>query len=106
MRIDFECTGGFANLRLKLHAHTDDLPQEQADEIMQLVTAAGYFEIRASDIAPDAKGPPDLFHYRISLSDGDRKNALFCNDMSAPTELHPLLAKFRVLAMDRQREGK
>jgi hypothetical protein len=106
MWIDFECTGGFANLRLAFKGHTDELPQEQANEIRELVKGSGYFEIRASDVAPAANGPPDVFHYKISLSDGTRKNALSLNDVSAPVDLHPLLAKFRTLAMDRQRQGK
>jgi hypothetical protein len=106
MRIDFECTGGFANLRLKFNAHTDELPQEQADEIFKLVYASGYFNIRPRDVAPAVNGPPDVFQYKVALSDGDRKNALSCNDVSAPVELHPLLALFRTLAMDRQRQGR
>jgi hypothetical protein len=105
MRIDFECTGGFANLRLKLNVHTDELPQELADEIKALVKASGYFEIHPGDAAPAAHGPPDVFHYRISLSEGSRKQALSCNDVSAPNSLLPLLAKFRELAIDRRRQG-
>jgi hypothetical protein len=106
MQIDFECTGGFANLRLKFNLHTDELPQEQADEILALVDASGYFSIQSHDVAPATTGPPDVFHYKVSLTDGHRKKSLYCNDMSAPVELHPLLAKFRTLAMDLRRQRK
>jgi hypothetical protein len=106
MQIDFECTGGFANLRLKFKLHTDELPQEQANEIKALVDASGYFSIQPRDVASAATGPPDVFHYKVALTDGHRKKALSCTDMSAPVELHPLLAKFRTLAMDLQRQGK
>lgn len=103
MRIDFECTGGYANLRLSYKAHTDELPQTQAEEIVNLIHASGYFELQPDDLASAAKGPPDVFHYKVSLSDGERKKTVSCNDVSAPTNLHPLLAKFRELAMDQRR---
>jgi hypothetical protein len=105
MRIDFECGGGFANLRLAYHGHTDELPQEQAEEIKHLVDRSGYFDIRAGDLKPADKGPPDVFHYTVSLSDGKRANALACNDVSAPASLHPLLAKFRELALAQKMSG-
>jgi hypothetical protein len=105
MRIDFECTGGFANLRLAYKVRTDELPQKQAKEIVNLIDASGYFELRPDDLASGANGPPDVFHYKVSISDGERKKAVSCNDVSAPTNLHPLLAKFRELAMDQGRKG-
>jgi hypothetical protein len=105
MRIDFEGSSGFANLRLTYHAHTDELPQEQAQEIKHLVDRSGYFDLRPGDLEPTAKGPPDVFHYTVSLSDGNRANALVCNDVSAPASLHPLLAKFRELALAQKTSG-
>lgn len=104
MRIDFQCTGGFANLRLTYHGHTDELPQALAEEIKQLVDSSGYFDIQPGDLKPTAKGPPDVFAYTISLSDGGKSKSLSCNDVSAPVDLHPLLAKFRELALDRKRK--
>ncbi|MEJ2639386.1 MAG: hypothetical protein P8010_07405 [Desulfosarcinaceae bacterium] len=106
MWIDFECTGGFANLRLKFKVHTDELPQELAAEIKELVEVSGYFNIQPSDVTPAVNGPPDVFHYTVTVADGSQKRALFCNDVSAPAALHPLLEKFRTLAMDRRRQGK
>jgi hypothetical protein len=105
MRIDFECSGGFANLRLSYHGHTDELPQVQAEEIKQLVIRSGYFDIQPGDLKPTGKGPPDVFHYTVSLSDGEKAKALACNDVSAPASLHPLLAKFRELALAQKTSG-
>lgn len=71
MRIDFECSGGFANLQLAYHVDTDTLPQEKAEELLKLVKSAGVFDIQQRDIAArGAGGPPAVFSYHLSLSDG------------------------------------
>lgn len=103
MRIDFECSGGFANLQLTYRAHTDDLPDELAEELLTLVESSGVFGIRPGDVAPSSDGPPDVFSYRLSLSEGGKKQTLSCNDVTAPAELHPLLARLRSLALDKKR---
>jgi hypothetical protein len=105
MRIDFECSGGFANLRLIYRGHTEELPQKLAEEIEHLVHASGYFDLQPADLVPAAKGPPDVFNYTVSLSDGEKVKALSCNDVSAPVSLHPLLAKFRELALAQKLSG-
>jgi hypothetical protein len=106
MRIDFECSGGFANLRLTYHVDTDELPQEFAEEILRLVESSGFFDIQPSEVAPTSAGPPDVFFYRLSLSQGSRKQSLSCNDVTAPAALHPLLALLRKLALNQKRKGK
>lgn len=105
MQINFECQGGFANLSLVYRAHTDELPKEIAQEIVKQVDTSGYFEIQPSEVAPSAKGPPDVFTYRLSLADEKRRQSLSCTDVTAPPKLHPLLALFRELAMQEKRKG-
>jgi hypothetical protein len=106
MRIDFECSGGFANLRLTYHVDTNDLPQELAQEILKLVESSRFFDIQPSEVAPALTGPPDVFFYRLSLSEGSKKQSLACNDVTAPATLHPLLALLRKLALKQGRKGK
>jgi hypothetical protein len=106
MRIDFECSGGFANLRLSYHADTDELPQELAEEILRLVESSGFFDIQPSEVDPTSAGPPDVFSYRVSLSEGKRKKSLSFNDVTASAKLHPLLALLRKLALDQKRKSK
>lgn len=103
MRIDFECSGGFANLRLTYHANTDELPQELAEEILRLVEISRFFDIQPSGVTSTSAGPPDVFSYQISLSEGNRKQSLSCNDVTAPATLHPLLALLRQIALDQRR---
>lgn len=106
MRIDFECSGGFANLHLTYHADTDELPPELTNEIMELVESSGFFDIKPVELAPSSSGPPDVFFYQLSITKGNKKQSLSCNDVTAPAGLHPLLALFRKLAIDRKRKGK
>ena len=106
MRIKFECSGGFANLRLTYHADTDELPQELAEELLRLVEDARVLDIQPSEVAPRPTGPPDVFVYRLSLQQGNRKTSLSFNDMTAPAPLQPLLAVLRKLALEQRGKGK
>ena len=106
MRIDFECSGGFANLRLAYHADTAELPPELADELLSLVLNSGVFELKQSEVEPKPKGgPPDVFFYRLTLSEGGKTKSLLFNDVTAPMSLHPLLALLRKLALDQRQKG-
>jgi hypothetical protein len=100
MLIDFESSGGYANLQLSFHANTDTLPPDVAAEISKLVASSGVFEIKQEDVAPSPSGPPDVLWYRLSLRDGSRQTTLALNDVTAPASLHPLLALLRQLAVE------
>ena len=107
MRIDFECSGGYANLRLTYHVDTDELPQELAEELLRLVKSSGIFDLQQqSEVAPTSTGPPDVFFYKLSLYKGNRRKSLSFNDVTAPASLHPLLALLRKLALEQRQKGK
>ena len=106
MLIDFESSGGYANLQLSYHANTETLTPETAAEITRLVESSGVFDIQQETVAPSLAGPPDVFTYRLSLRDGSRLTTLMLNDMTAPTSLHPLLALLRKLAVDEKMKGR
>ena len=106
MRIDFKCSGGYANIRLTYHANTDELPQEVANEILGLVESSRIFDLQQSEVEPTSKGPPDVFFYRLSLYEGTMRKSLYFNDVTAPATLHPLLALLQELAWEQIRKGK
>ncbi len=106
MQIDFKCSGGFANLQLTYLADTDELPQELAQELLRLVESSVFFEIQPEEVALRTSGPPDVFFYSISLSDGSRQKFLAFNDVTAPASLQPLLARLRRLAIAQRRQRK
>ena len=106
MHIDFEYSGGFANLCLTYHADTERLPLEVKEEILRLVESSRIFELEQSEVAPTSAGPPDVFSYRLSLSESGRRKFLSFNDVTAPASLQPLLRLLRKLALDQRRQGK
>jgi hypothetical protein len=102
MRIDFECSGGFANLQLRYHADTEQLPAQVSDELARLVGEAGVFDLQPQEVAPRAAGPPDVTAYRLSVADGGKRTSLSVTDVTAPPRLHPLLAYLRKLAIEQR----
>lgn len=106
MQIDFESSGGYANLRLTYRGNTDELPQELAEELLRLVENSSVFQLQQSEVAPKSAGPPDVFFYRLSLHEGSRQISLSFNDFTAPVSLRPLLARLRQLAIEQRQQGK
>jgi hypothetical protein len=104
MRIDYERSGGFANLQLSCNLNTDSMPQDQADELLKLVKSSKVFDIQQSDVTPVVGGgPPDVFSYRLSLSEGDRQKTLSFNDVTAPASIRPLLVVLQRIALEEKR---
>lgn len=105
MRIDFESSGGFANLQLSYHIDTETLSPEQAEELLKLVKNSGVFDIQQSDLTSKSTGSPaDVISYRLSLSEGTRQKTLSFNDVTAPASLQPVLALLRKLALEQKRK--
>jgi hypothetical protein len=106
MRIDFESSGGLANLSLNYHTDTDTLPQEKADELKKLVKTSGFLDIQQNDIkSKGASGPPDVISYQLSIAEENKKKTLSFNDVTAPASLRPLLESLQKLAIDQKRKG-
>jgi hypothetical protein len=104
MRIDYERSGGFANLQLRCNLDTDSMPQDQADELLKLVESSKVFDIQQSDVTPvPGGGPPDVFSYRLTLSGGGRQKILSFNDVTVPASLRPLLVVLQRIALERKR---
>ena len=106
MRIDYECSGGYANIRLEYHTNTDELPQELANELLSLVETSKVFDLQQNEVAPGSEGPPDVFFYRLSLYEGTLKKSLYLNDVTAPATLQPLLARLQELAWEQRRKSR
>ncbi len=106
MRIDFESSGGLANLQLGYHADTDNLPPQQAEKLVELIQSSSVFELQQSVLTPKAAGgPPDVLSCRLTLSDGSKQKTLSFNDVTAPPSLQPLLALLRKLALEQKLKG-
>jgi hypothetical protein len=95
VRIDFECSGGYAGLQLTYDVDTNELDPERATELETAVSDSGILESDWKPAAPPGSGPPDVMTYRVSVEDGGRTKRVTVTDITAPVELRPLLAVLR-----------
>jgi hypothetical protein len=99
MRIDFEREGGYAPIHLEYHANTDELPTDVAKKLLDAVKTSRIMDIQQSDIAPSTPFP-DMFTYRLSLSEGKELKSFTFNDATIPASLHTLLEILQELALN------
>ncbi len=104
MRIQFEWSGGYANLNIQLHVDSDELPPDLSERLVQTIRESRFFELQPKEVQARGFGPPDVFTYRISLTDAGLTNTLVCNDVTAPESLQPLLALLRDLALQQRQD--
>ena len=103
MIIDFECSGGYANLRLHYRANVEELPPEVAADLRQLIERTGIMGLKPAELAPKSPGPPDALRYRITISQAGAVQSLEMSDITAPSALRPLLARLQELAVEQKR---
>jgi hypothetical protein len=104
MHIEYDRQGGFTGIPLTCHIDTDALPHKIANELLQMIDDSGFFAMQPGEIVAPPAGPPDVFFYRLSISDSGQSNTLSFNDISAPDSLRPLLGQLEKLAFDQKRK--
>lgn len=96
MRISYRRTGGFAGMVMRFDLATENLPQEEADELRELVTSADFFSL--PDIIPSHAPGADQFQYKLTVEYEEQQHTVEVGDASVPESLWPLLNKIRVLS--------
>ena len=96
MRIDFEQSGGFANVAFRLNLELETLSAADAAELRDLVAASGILE---GGIA-DAKGGGGGLAYRLRLSEGPGTASWSGTDATLPEALAPLIDRLSELAVE------
>jgi hypothetical protein len=85
MRISFERTGGFANIRLRAEIDSAQLPHERAQELEKLIERARPFDQQAqSQSSPPL---PDDFQYDVTINDGGHSETIRTTDAAASDNL-------------------
>ena len=106
MHIDFATSGGVVNQELTYQADTETLPEQEAKELMRLVESSGALDLEQNTINSEgAIGRADVISYRISLSEGNRQNTLWLNDVDAPASIRPLLSFLQERALEQKQRG-
>lgn len=90
MKIEFSRSGGFAApaMKQKVEIDTDDLPENEADELLNLVDQADLTKVASQ---PKNAPRPDAFRYKISVSNEGLTQTATTSDADMPEALQPLI---------------
>jgi hypothetical protein len=100
-RIKFERTGGFAGMRIATDVKLEDLPEEQAETIMELLDDLDFNELPEQML--DESGP-DQFTYTITIETEKGEHTVMTGDSSAPEKMQELLQLLNRLARTRRKQ--
>jgi hypothetical protein len=97
MRIQFKMEGGIASfpgLSKPITIDSDQLPQQESDELKRLVNATHFFNLPAV-IGSPAPGSADYFLYTITMQDDGKQHTVRLTDPIEDPNLRALLTYFR-----------
>ena len=88
-KIKFQRSGGFAGVTLSSTLDPDDLPEDDAEQVRQLIDDAKLFE-QPKQIK--SRSPmPDRFEYKITIQEKGKRRTIVVGDQSTPANLKPLI---------------
>ena len=99
-RIKFERTGGFAGLRIARDLKMEELPDEQANTIMELLDDLDFEELPEQMLE---ESMPDQFTYTITVETKRGEHTVVTGDASAPEKMQELLQLLNRLARTRKK---
>jgi hypothetical protein len=100
-RIKFERTGGFAGMRIATDVKLEDLPEEQAETIMELLDDLDFEELPEQMLGESG---PDQFTYKITVETDKGEHTVVTGDSSAPEKMQELLQLLNRLARTRRKQ--
>lgn len=100
-RIKFERTGGFAGMTITRDLKMEDLPEEQAQTLMELLDDLDFDELPEQML--DTEAMPDQFTYTITVETQRGEHTVVTGDASAPEKMQELLQLLNRLARMRKK---
>ena len=100
--IKFERTGGFAGIRIASDIELDDLPKDQAEQILELLD-----DLDFDELPQHIKGNSNVadgFNYSITVESDKREYTVTVDESAIPKKMDPLLDLLTKIA--RQQAGK
>ena len=101
-RIKFERTGGFAGMRIATDLKLDDLSEEQARTISELLDDLDFGELPEQMM--NEEGMPDQFTYTITVETKKWEHTIVTGDVSAPEKMQELLQLLNRLARTHKKQ--
>ncbi|HSM70014.1 MAG TPA: protealysin inhibitor emfourin [Anaerolineales bacterium] len=112
-KIKFERTGGFAGIRIAAEIEMDDLPDDQKNEILELLDQADFEELAEKSAEYMPMSMPDGFVYDITVIaceeeevDDEEEYRLVTGESSLPDDLLPLIEILERIAKKQMRNRK
>jgi emfourin len=103
-RIQFERTGGFAGIRFAADFELDDLPKDQARQILELLDDMDFNGLPEQILG--GQQVADGFSYSITVVTEKRQHSVTTSDMAAPKKMEPLLEILTQIAKQQARNRK
>jgi hypothetical protein len=101
-RIKFERSGGFAGMTIARDLKLEDLPEEQAHTLVELLDDLDFAELPEQLTGIDSM--PDQFTYVITVETNDGEHTVVTGDASAPEKMQELLQFLNRLARKRRKQ--
>lgn len=101
-RIRFERTGGFAGMTIARDLTLDDLSDEQAQTLLELLDDLDFEEL--PEQMTGAEPMPDQFTYTITVETGRGEHTVVTGDASAPEKMQELLQLLNRLARTKKKQ--
>jgi hypothetical protein len=98
-RIKYERTGGFAGMRFRADFEPNELPEEQARSLLDLLDDMDFYDL-PSQLMSDSS-MPDQFTYEITVQTEKWEHTVIAGDASAPEKMQELIQ-----LLDRIARGK
>ncbi len=96
MKIQFERSGGFTAIPVRLSLDTSQLEPVAAAELIRLVNESQFKSLPEKILPPEKVR--DQFHYRLTVEDGGTSHTVETGDASSPEKLTPLLRHLTLMA--------
>lgn len=94
-KINFKRTGGIAGREVNTDIDLNELPAEESQALMRLITETNFFKIPQNLIGHVT---PDEFEYTVTVEAGNTHHTIQTSDTNAPESLRPLLEELSRLA--------
>jgi hypothetical protein len=103
-RIKFERTGGFAGIRLTADIEVDELPEDQRNEVSELLDEADFEEL--PEKLADKMPVPDEYIYTITVEYSHEEYKVLAGESALPAGMRPLLEILERIAKRQMRSKK
>lgn len=96
MRIEFERSGGFANIRVAGAVDTDTLPPQEAQAITNLIEKVDFFALPS--VIPSVSGGADRFQYTLTVESEGRRHTVELPESAVTGDFANLIGSLTALA--------